>query len=155
MYFQVNCENTYMHAKHRAIIPRRELLVMSKKLRIKAKCMQYCLHIPSMRISGEGFLFALGSVFPANISKGHCPNLCAYAKRISCSVDAHISYWQWSKSGVNKTYCTVLYTYKSPGPGLFNYFAALLCTVLFLSDIRLWFALNWCCGFFPEKNFPS
>lgn len=90
-----------------------------------------------MRISGEGLLFAFGTVFQANVAKVHCLNLCAYARSICCSTDARISYRQWSTSGVNKTYCTVLYMYNSPGPGLFNYFAALLCAVLFLSDLRL------------------
>lgn len=71
-------------------------------------------------ISGEGLLFTLGSVFQAKISKGHYLNLRAYAKSNYCGIDAHVFYGQWSTSGVNKTYCTVLYMYKSPEPGLLN-----------------------------------
>lgn len=40
-----------------AVILRRDFLVIAKKLGIKVKYMQYCLHIPSVRISGEGLLF--------------------------------------------------------------------------------------------------
>lgn len=89
----------------RTIIPRRDFLVMSKKLGIKEKYIQYCLHI--WGISGEGLFFILGSVFQAKIFKGHYLNLCAYAKSNYCSTDAHVSYGQWSRSGVNKAYCTV------------------------------------------------